>query len=712
MTLENHKQGQSPVTDDVKYNRLIHEKSPYLLQHATNPVDWYPWGAEAFLRAAHEDKPVFLSIGYATCHWCHVMAHESFEDNSIAALLNRDFICIKVDREERPDIDSIYMSVCQMMTGQGGWPLTIIMTFEKKPFFAGTYFPRESRFGITGLIDLIPRITRLWHEKREDLFRSADQITAALHQEQDTIPAGTPGISLLNSGYEELALRFDSEYGGFGHAPKFPTPHTLLFLLRFWRRTGNEQALLMGEKTLREMQSGGIFDQIGGGFHRYSTDMQWRVPHFEKMLYDQALLVMAYTEAYQALKKHAFRKTAEEIITYTLRDLISPEGAFYSAEDADSGGGEGSFYLWTSQEMENILGKEDAMYATRAFNVIPSGNYHTAEGGTAQNILFLQPSMTESEYSQGLSKASPELRLDSIRARLFKARSHRSRPSLDDKILTDWNGLFIAALAQAARTFKNEDYLTAARRAMEFILTHMRDSKGRLWHRYREGEPAIPAFADDYAFTVKALIELYESTFEPSYLQAALELNAVFIKHFWDKEKGGFFTISDDGEVLLIRKKEFYDGAIPSCNSVALENLIRLAHLTGETKSEERAFELLRCFMPSVQQSPSAHTWYLCDLDTIIGPLQDVVIAGEQDAEDTGILIRALHDHYFPHIVVICRSPGAVSDQLNIIAPFTQNMHAMGGKATAYICSGHTCASPTTESPRMLELLQESNPKK
>ena len=494
MTLEKCKQGQSPVPEDVKYNRLMHEKSPYLLQHATNPVDWYPWGAEAFLRAANEDKPVFLSIGYATCHWCHVMAHESFEDNSIAALLNRDFICIKVDREERPDIDSIYMSVCQMMTGQGGWPLTIIMTFEKKPFFAGTYFPRESRFGITGLIDLLPRITRLWHEKREDLFRSADQITAALHQEQDTMPAGTPKISLLNSGYEELAQRFDSEYGGFSRAPKFPTPHTLLFLLRFWKRTGNERALFMVEKTLREMQSGGIFDQIGGGFHRYSTDKQWHVPHFEKMLYDQALLVMAYTEAYLALKKHTFRRTAEEIITYTLRDLTSPEGAFYSAEDADSEGGEGQFYLWTSKEMENILGKDDAMYASRAFNVTPSGNYHTLESGNAQNILFLQPSMTESESSPGLLKISSQSRLDSIRARLFTARTHRSRPSRDDKILTDWNGLFIAALAQAARAFNNEGYLTAARRGMEFIQTHMRDSEGRLWHRYRDGEPGNSGF--------------------------------------------------------------------------------------------------------------------------------------------------------------------------------------------------------------------------
>jgi hypothetical protein len=697
MTLEKPHQDPS-VPENVTYNRLIHEKSPYLLQHATNTVDWYPWGAEAFLRAANEDKPIFLSIGYATCHWCHVMAHESFEDNSIAAVLNRDFICIKVDREERPDIDSIYMSVCQMMTGQGGWPLTIFMTSEKKPFFAGTYFPRESRFGITGLKDLLPHITRLWHEKRGELFRSADQIIAALHQEHDTLPAATPEISLLNSGYEELAQRFDPEYGGFSREPKFPTPHTLIFLLRFWRRTGCEQALFMVEKTLNEMQAGGILDQIGGGFHRYSTDRHWRVPHFEKMLYDQALILMAYTEAYQALKKQTYRKTAEEIITYTLRDLTSPGGAFYSAEDADSEGGEGYFYLWTSEEMEKILGQEDARYARRAFNVTPSGNYHTRESGDVQNILFLKPSMTECESKQ-----------NSLHSRLYKARSQRSRPSRDDKILTDWNGLFIAALAQAARAFNNKGYLTAARRGMDFIQTHMRDSEGRLWHRYRDGEPAIPAFADDYAFIIKALIELYESAFDPAYLQAALELNALFIEHFWDREKGGFFSTSDDAEVLLVRKKEFYDGAIPSCNSVALENLTRLAHLTGEIKTEERAIELFNSCIPSVQQSPSAHTWFLCALDTLIGPLQDVVIAGEQDADDTRTLLRALHDIYFPHILIICRSPGAVSDQLNIIAPFTQNMHAMSRKATVYICSGHTCASPTTELPRMLELLQKSN---
>ncbi len=566
-------------------------------------------------------------------------------------------------------------------------------------------FPQGEPVGITGLKDLLPRITRLWHEKREDLIRSADRITIALHQEQETSPTGIPDISLLNHGYEELVLRFDPEYGGFGRAPKFPTPHTVLFLLRFWRRTGNKRALLMVEKTLREMRSGGIFDQIGGGFHRYSTDAQWRVPHFEKMLYDQALLLMVYTEAYQVFQKPDFRRTAEEIITYAIRDLASPEGAFYSAEDADSAGGEGTFYLWTSQEMETILGKDDAMYAMRLFNVTPSGNYHKGESGNAQNILFLSPPMTESESSPGLPEGNPVLRLDSIRARLLAARSQRPRPSRDDKILTDWNGLFIAALARAARTFNNDGYLTAARSAMEFILIHMRDSDGRLLHRYRNGESAIPAFADDYAFTVKALIDLYESAFEPSYLQSALELNTLFLEHFWDDVKGGFFTLSDDAEVLLVRKKEFYDGAIPSCNSVALENLIRLAHLTGDAEMDERAFELSRCFVPFVHQSPSSHTWYLCALDNAIGPLQDVVIVGERDAKDTKILIHALYNHYLPHVLVIYRPPGTSPYLLNTIAPFTHNLNAIGGKATAYICTGHTCTIPTTESHKMLELL-------
>jgi uncharacterized protein YyaL (SSP411 family) len=696
---------QAPDIPEKHYNRLIHEKSPYLLQHADNPVDWYPWGTEAFARAARENKPVFLSIGYSTCHWCHVMAHESFEDTGVAALLNKNFICIKVDREERPDIDSIYMSVCQMMTGKGGWPLTVFLTPEKKPFFTGTYIPKESRFGMTGLTDLLFRITRSWQERRNDLVASAEEITAALPQEQESRHDDIPDISLLHQGYEELVLRFDAEYGGFGRAPKFPTPHTLLFLLRFWKRTGNTRALTMVEKTLGAMRSGGIFDQVGGGFHRYSTDAQWRVPHFEKMLYDQALLVMAYTEAYQATHNPEFRKTAEEIISYVIRDLTSPEGAFFSAEDADSAGGEGAFYVWTTGETEKILGKEDAIVAARVFGITYAGNYQDTAIGTGQNILYRTKSIAEAASSSGISEIDPEIRLESIRARLFTAREQRSRPSLDDKVLTDGNGLFIAALAQAARTFGNEKYLAAARRAMQFVLTRMRITNGGLLHRYRDGEPAIPAFGDDYAFIIKALLELYESTFEPVYLSSARELNTWFLAHFWDDVQGGFFMTSDTAEILLVRKKEIYDGAIPSCNSVAFENLVRLTHLTGDASYEQRASELSRCFAAPVHQSPSAHAWFLCALDCAIGPVHNVVIVGERDADDTRAMIKGLRDHYLPCVVIVYRQSGEHDLLLTSLAPFTRNLNALGGKATAHICTGHTCAMPITEPHQMLELL-------
>jgi uncharacterized protein len=695
---------QAPAASEKHYNRLIHEKSPYLLQHAENPVDWYPWGPEAFSRSAKENKPVFLSIGYATCHWCHVMAHESFEDADVAAMLNKDFICIKVDREERPDIDSTYMAVCQMMTGKGGWPLTVFLTPEKKPFFAGTYIPKESRFGMTGLIDLLPRISRSWLERRNDLVASAEEIAAALHQEQDMHHDDIPDISLLHKGYEELLQRFDAEYGGFGRAPKFPAPHSLLFLLRFWKRTGTPRALAMVEKTLGAMCRGGIFDQIGSGFHRYSTDAQWRVPHFEKMLYDQALLVMAYTEAYQATRNPEFRKTAEEIISYVIRVLTSPEGAFFSAEDADSPGGEGAFYLWTTDETEKILGKEDAVVAAQIFGITQVGNYQDTGPDRGQNILYRKKSIAEVALSYGISDTELEIRLESIRTRLFTARELRSHPSLDDKVLTDGNGLFIAALAQAARTFGNGKYLASARRAMQFILTRMRTSDGGLLHRYRDGEPAIPAFGDDYAFIIKALLELYESTFEPSYLSSALELNMLFLTHFWDAAQGGFFMISDTAEILLVRKKEIYDGAIPSCNSVAFENLVRLAHLTGDPSHEQRASELSHCFAAAVYQLPSAHTWFLCALDSAIGPVHDVVIVGERDADSTQEMIKVLRDHYLPCVMIVYRPPGD-DLQISSLAPFTHNLNEIGGNATAYICTGQACAMPVTEPNRLLELL-------
>jgi hypothetical protein len=461
----------------------------------------------------------------------------------------------------------------------------------------------------------------------------------------------------------------------------------------------------MVEKTLGAMRSGGIFDQVGGGFHRYSTDAQWRVPHFEKMLYDQALLVMAYTEAYQATRNPVFRKTAEEILSYVLRDLTSPEGAFFSAEDADSYGSEGAFYLWTKDEIEKVLGKEDAIVAARVFGITPAGNYQDTATGRGQNILHRKKSNAEVASSSGIPETDLEIRLESIRARLFTARSQRSRPSLDDKVLTDGNGLFIAALAQAARTFGNEKYLAAARRAMQFVLTRMRTPDGGLLHRYRDGEPAIPAFGDDYAFIIKALIELYESSFEPSDLSSARELNTWFLAHFHDEVQGGFFTIADTAEILLVRKKEIYDGAIPSCNSVAFENLVRLSHLTGDAANEQRASELLRCFAAIVHQSPSAHTWFLCALDSAIGPVQDVVIVGERDADDTRAMIKGLRDHYLPRVVVICRPPNEQDLLLSSLAPFTSNLKAPGGKATAYICTGHSCAMPITEPHQMLALL-------
>ncbi len=630
----------------------------------------------------------------------------------IAALLNKDFICIKVDREERPDIDSIYMAVCQMMTGRGGWPLTVFLTPEKKPFFTGTYFPKESRFGLTGLIDLLPRITQSWRDRRDDLIASSEEISVALRQEQEPHAEDFPDISLLHKGYEELALRFDPEYGGFGRAPKFPAPHTLLFLLRFWKRTGNTRALTMVEKTLDAMRSGGIFDQVGGGFHRYSTDAQWRVPHFEKMLYDQALLVMVYTEAYQVTHNPEFRKIADEIISYVFRNLTSPEGAFFSAEDADSAGGEGAFYLWTAGETEEVLGKDDAGVAARFFGITHDGNYQDAGTGREQNILYRKKSVTELALSSGISETQLEIQIESIRTRLFIAREQRAHPSLDDKVLTDWNGLFIAALAQAARTFGSEKYLEAARNAMKFILNRMSAEDGGLLHRYRAGEPAISAFGDDYAFIIKALIELYESTFEPSYLSSAHELNAWFVKHFRDDRKGGFFTLSDTAEILLVRKKEIYDGAIPSCNSVAFENLVRLAHLTGDASDEQLASELSRSFASSVRQSPSAHTWFLCALDSAIGPFHDVVIIGERDAEDTRAMIKVLRDHYLPCVLIVFRQPGDKDFLLASLAPFTSNLDITGGKATAYICSGHTCAIPITEPHQMLELLGYSNKEK
>ncbi|MDH5715699.1 MAG: thioredoxin domain-containing protein, partial [Candidatus Aminicenantes bacterium] len=483
-----------------KPNRLIAEKSPYLLQHAFNPVDWYPWGSEAFDKARKENKPIFLSIGYSTCHWCHVMEKESFEDPEIASMMNEAFICIKVDREERPDIDRIYMTVCQMMTGSGGWPLTIIMTPDKKPFFAATYIPRPSRLGRLGMMELIPRIQELWKSKKGEVMSSAEQITQ--HLTQISIhAAGEPlGEAALEMAYRRLSRVFDERYGGFGRAPKFPTPHNLTFLLRYWKRTGEQKALRMVEKTLQSMRLGGIYDHVGFGFHRYSTDSRWLLPHFEKMLYDQALLVMAYTEAYQATRKEEYRHTVREILDYVMRDMTAPEGGFYSAEDAESEGEEGKFYLWTEEEIRQLLPGEESDLIVRIFNIEKDGNFAEEATGrrTGSNILYLRKSLHETASDMKISPEELERDFQKARQKLFAARHKRVHPHKDDKILTDWNGLMIAALARASSAFDEPQYAEATRRAADFILARMRDSKGKLYHRYRDGETAIPAYLDDY----------------------------------------------------------------------------------------------------------------------------------------------------------------------------------------------------------------------
>jgi uncharacterized protein YyaL (SSP411 family) len=520
-----------PVSGQNPPNHLAGEKSPYLRQHARNPVDWYPWGDEAFRRAAEEERPVFLSIGYATCHWCHVMAKESFMDPAIAAILNAGFIAVKVDREERPDIDSIYMTACQQMTGQGGWPLTIIMTPDKRPFFAGTYLPRTTRSGMTGLTELLGMVSSLWKEDRDSLVAAAGRTAARIAEISAPPDGGTAGRSLVDDGYAELAASYDPVNGGFGRAPKFPIPAKLLFLLQYWKRTGSEPALRMAEETLDALRCGGIHDHLGGGFHRYSTDAEWRIPHFEKMLYDQALLLMAFTDAWLATKKAVYRKTAEEIIAYGTRNLLAPEGAFISAEDADSPGGEGVFYLWTRKELDAVLGTADGDFAAGLFHVRSTGNFPTA--GAGKNILYLDR-----------EPLADQDRTAAVRNRLLQEREKRPPPQRDGKILTDGNGLMVAALARASRAFENPACYRMAEAAMRFILSRMKTSGGGLLHRFCDGEAAITAFAGDYAFVIRALIELYETSFDPAWLEEALALTTYTGRHFSDTRRSGYFLTS------------------------------------------------------------------------------------------------------------------------------------------------------------------------
>ncbi len=688
---------------EASTNRLIREKSPYLLQHAFNPVDWYPWGEEALERAKRENKPIFLSIGYSSCHWCHVMERESFEDDETAELMNRAFVCVKVDREERPDVDEMYMAACQMMTGSGGWPLTLVLTPDLEPFFAATYLPRESAHGRIGMRELVPAAERVWKEQRGRAEETGERVAAALREVVES-QGGELERKTLDDGYERLLSAFDEDHGGFGRAPKFPTPTRLTFLLRYWRRSGNEEALRMVERTLHSMKRGGIFDHLGKGFHRYSTDSSWHVPHFEKMLYDQALLTIAYAEAFQATANLEYARTMDDTITYVLREMRSPEGGFFSSEDADSEGIEGKFYLWSEAEIRDALTTEEAAVFLRVYDLRVGDGIGGELTGGERGVLRMRAPPDAVAASSNLREEDFESVLDSARSKLLDRRARRTRPEKDRKILADWNGLMIAALAKAHQATGRKEYLQAATAATEFLLERMVDRDGRLRHRYRDGHLSPETFLDDYAFVSWGLIELYEASYEPRWLARGMELTDRMVDLFRD-ETGGFYLAPEGAVNLIARRKEVFDGALPSGNSVAVLNLLRLARLTGEGRYETIARRTIEAFAGSLASMPESHTLMLSALDFAIGPSFEVVVAGGSEDEGTRSMLRAVQESFIPNAVVIFspsdQSKGGILD----VSSTAKRKVPVEGKATAHVCNGNSCLPPTTDVETMLRNL-------
>jgi uncharacterized protein YyaL (SSP411 family) len=673
----------------AKSNRLIHEKSPYLLEHAYNPVDWYPWGQEAFDKAKAEDKPVFVSIGYSSCHWCHVMARESFSDQQVADLLNESFVCIKVDREERPDLDAAYMAFCQAMGRNCGWPLNVILTPDLNPFFVASYIPKTSRFTTIGLLDLAPQIVQMWKKQRPELEMVGQDIKRRITVMESRVSQTQLDETVFKVGYEHLQADFDEVNGGFYFAPKFPTPHRLLFLMRYYAQTGEKNALEMVETTLTKMRYGGIFDQIGFGFHRYSTDAYWLVPHFEKMLYDQALLILAYSEAYQLTSNQLYADTVHETIDYILRELTSPEGAFYSAMDADSEGQEGKFYIWGLNQISELLSPEDTALAIQIYGLSPEGNFSEHGRSTGKNVLYLAESLEELASKKGLTLQELNSRLTVIRETLFEARKKRVAPALDDKVLVDWNGLMIAALAKAGKILNEPKYVQAAEKAASFILAKM--CKGDvLYHRYIKGEVAIEGFLDDYAFLALGLIELYDATFDYKYLEAASDLSKKMVGLFWDNTQGGFYqTLEVAGMPKL---KQLYDGAMPSGNSAAFWVLLWLSRLTDKPEYDEMANQMTKIFSEEVSESPHAFTFFLSAMYMMTSQSSSVVIAGNPKENRTTQMLEALKKRYLPNTTIQLKTPDDTHKQLD-------------GKATAYVCHGQTCLPPTNSVESMLKQL-------
>ncbi len=684
-------------------NRLIDEMSPYLLQHAHNPVDWYPWSKEAFEIAKKQDKPIFLSIGYSTCHWCHVMKRESFTNERIAKIMNEHFVNIKVDREQRPDVDDVYMSAVQMMTGSGGWPLSVFMTPDGRPFYGGTYFPPGDMFGRPGFERVLLAIADAWQNKRAELLESAGKISAALKNlsEQTGQEALSPDI--LKEAYSYLESIFDSTYGGFGGAPKFPQPSNLSMLLGYWRQARDDKALAMVEATLDAMAKGGIYDHLGGGFHRYSTDARWLVPHFEKMLYDQALLSRSYIQAYQVTRKKHYAKVTREIFDYVLRDMTDPKGGFYSAEDADSEGKEGLFYIWEVKEIKEVLGTEKAKIFNEYYGVTESGNFEDGK-----SILNITKSVEELAKQFKQDRKVIESILQEWRLQLLEHRSKRVRPHRDDKIIVSWNGLMISSMAYGGAVLQEAKYVSAAEKAAEFILENLQKN-GRLGRYYRASKVVEPGFLDDYAFMIMGLLDLYEATFDARWLVEAGELAEQMIELFGDESSGGFYLVGEGAEHLIVRSKPGYDGAVPSGNSVAALVLLKLGRLTMNQRYIDRAKQVLDAFSRRIQQSPASLSAMLIALDFWIGPTQEIVIAGDRRRQDTKEMLRLIHGKFLPNTVILFHETGQAGEAIEKIVPFLKGQTAIDDKVTVYVCKNYVCKQPVNEVDALETLLLNGN---
>ncbi|WP_236838704.1 thioredoxin domain-containing protein [Caldalkalibacillus salinus] len=672
-----------------KPNLLVSEKSPYLLQHAYNPVNWFQWGKEAFTKAKNEDKPIFLSIGYSTCHWCHVMERESFEDEEVAKMLNEHFISIKVDKEERPDIDHIYMTVCQALTGQGGWPLTVFLTPEQKPFYAGTYFPRQSMYGRPGLVELLDHIQQLWDTEREKINATSDKITRAIQEPNTQSFQQKLSTDVLEDAADQLEDMYDETHGGFGQAPKFPSPHQYLFLLREWKRTGNGTYLKMVERSLMSMHRGGIYDHIGYGFARYSVDRYWLVPHFEKMLYDNALLAYTYLDTFQATKDSYFASIAEEIFDYVHREMTSSEGGFYSAQDADSEGEEGKFYVWNPLEINDILGDQLGSLFCDYYDVTNEGNF---EG---KNILNLIESPSHASFAQrkGMSPEELTLKLKEAREHLFTYRQGRVPPHKDDKILTSWNGLMIAALAKGGAVLQSEVFIDRAEQALSFIEDHLIDHNGRLLARYRDGEGNLKAYIDDFAFLIFALHELYFATGQVIYVEKAQHYLKSAVKLFWDEKEGGFFFYGRDAEQLLTKPKEQYDAAIPSGNSVMALNLVRQFHLTGDPVVRKYMDEQLALYTDSVYHYPAGYTFYLCALQMVLSGPEEIVLVEGENKEHYQEALTSITQSFSPFSVLVQKTK-AKKASLDQLTEMHKDKLSMDNKVTLYLCQNFSCQTP------------------